>query len=255
MTMMSIPKESTTLGCYKSFLPKNYTMNKEANHLFLIGDVGGFFTSRWIIPTSNDGGKPFSDGGNRPPRSDGCHNPSLGLVTKVRACKDVGQKWSLGVTFHAPENVGECEGMNLHTPKWTPTLGIGILIDFWIFIERFYGSKPIGLKSFLYHWKALGRTYMSKMGSHDPFEYLKHKLWPKEGSGVVALTSGSQPKQRFIRVRAKRSVRECEHEDPHSQMSSHFGSWSLGGLPNLHKAIVKVKTPRIEEFFISSKKY
>jgi hypothetical protein len=22
------------------------------------------------------------------------------------------------------------------------------------------------------------------MGSHDPFEYLKHKLWPKEGLGV-----------------------------------------------------------------------
>jgi hypothetical protein len=25
---------------------------------------------------------------------------------------------------------------------------------------------------------------MSKMGSHDPFGYLKHKLWPKEGLGV-----------------------------------------------------------------------
>jgi hypothetical protein len=25
---------------------------------------------------------------------------------------------------------------------------------------------------------------MSKMGSHDPFEHLKHKLWPKERSGV-----------------------------------------------------------------------
>ncbi len=25
---------------------------------------------------------------------------------------------------------------------------------------------------------------MSKMGSHDPFEYLKHKLWPKEKLGV-----------------------------------------------------------------------
>jgi hypothetical protein len=25
---------------------------------------------------------------------------------------------------------------------------------------------------------------MSKMGLHDPFEYLKHKLWPKEGSKV-----------------------------------------------------------------------
>jgi len=25
---------------------------------------------------------------------------------------------------------------------------------------------------------------MSKMGSHDPFEHLKHKLWPKERSGI-----------------------------------------------------------------------
>ncbi len=25
---------------------------------------------------------------------------------------------------------------------------------------------------------------MSKMGSYDPFEYLKQKLWPKERSGV-----------------------------------------------------------------------
>jgi hypothetical protein len=44
------------------------------------------------------------------------------------------------------------------------------------------------------------------------------------------------------------SVKECEHEDSHSQVSSHFGSWSPGGFPNLHKAIVKVKKPCIEEF-------
>jgi len=25
---------------------------------------------------------------------------------------------------------------------------------------------------------------MSKMGLHDSFGYLKHKLWPKEGLGV-----------------------------------------------------------------------
>jgi hypothetical protein len=25
---------------------------------------------------------------------------------------------------------------------------------------------------------------MSKMGSYDPFGYLKHKLWSKEGPGV-----------------------------------------------------------------------
>jgi hypothetical protein len=26
---------------------------------------------------------------------------------------------------------------------------------------------------------------MSKMGLHGPFGYLKHKLWPKEGRGVI----------------------------------------------------------------------
>jgi hypothetical protein len=29
------------------------------------------------------------------------------------------------------------------------------------------------------------------------------------------------------------SVKECEDEDSHSQVSSHFGSWNPGGLPNL----------------------
>jgi hypothetical protein len=34
---------------------------------------------------------------------------------------------------------------------------------------------------------------MYKMGSHDPFEYLKHKLWPKEEPGVkLAFDSQSQ---------------------------------------------------------------
>jgi len=46
-----------------------------------------------------------------------CHNPNLGLVTKARACKVGGQEGSLGFTSHALENVGKCEGMNLHTPK------------------------------------------------------------------------------------------------------------------------------------------
>jgi hypothetical protein len=41
----------------------------------------------------------------------------------------VGQEWILGIKFHAPGSVGECEGMNPHTPKWTPTLGVGVLMD------------------------------------------------------------------------------------------------------------------------------
>jgi hypothetical protein len=47
---------------------------------------------------------------------------------------------------------------------------------------------------------------------------------------VASLVLGSRPTQRFTKVRAKRSVKECEHEDSHSQVSSHFGSWSPDGL-------------------------
>jgi hypothetical protein len=58
-----------------------------------------------------------------------CRNPSLGLVTKVRACKGAGQEGSPGVTSHVPRSVGECEGMNPHTPKWAPILGIKVHLE------------------------------------------------------------------------------------------------------------------------------
>jgi len=84
-----------------------------------------------------------------------CHNFNFGITTKARACKGVGQDRNLGITFHALESVRECEGMNPHTPKWTPTLGVGVLMDSQIFREQLQGSKFIGLKSSLYHWKTL----------------------------------------------------------------------------------------------------
>ncbi len=46
-----------------------------------------------------------------------CCNPNLRLTTKARAYKDAGQEGSPGITSYAPESVGECEGMNPHTPK------------------------------------------------------------------------------------------------------------------------------------------
>jgi hypothetical protein len=49
-----------------------------------------------------------------------CHNPNLGLVTKVRAYKGAGQEGSSGVTSYTPKSAKECEGMNLHTPKELP---------------------------------------------------------------------------------------------------------------------------------------
>jgi hypothetical protein len=101
------------------------------------------------------------------------------LATKARAYKGAGQEGSMGITCHAPENVGECEGMDFHTPKWALTLGVWVPIDSQIFKEQLQGPKSIGLRNFLYHWKTLVKQ-MSEMGSHDSFRHLKHKLWPKE---------------------------------------------------------------------------
>jgi len=54
---------------------------------------------------------------------------------------------------HAPESAKECEGIDLHTPKGTPTLGVGVPVDSRMFREQLQGSKPNGLKISLYHWK------------------------------------------------------------------------------------------------------
>jgi hypothetical protein len=40
------------------------------------------------------------------------------------------------------------------------------------------------------------------------------------------------------------------NEPSHSQMSSHLGSWSLNGLLNFQKVIVRAKTQWIENFLI-----
>jgi hypothetical protein len=50
------------------------------------------------------------------------------------------------------------------------------------FHKAIAGVKPIGSKGSLYHWKDI-ETKMFKMGL-DPFEHLKHKLWPKERSKI-----------------------------------------------------------------------
>jgi hypothetical protein len=81
-----------------------------------------------------------------------CHNLNLGLATKAKAYKNASHEGSPGVTFHAKE----CEGMNPHIPKGTPTLGVGIPVDSQICKEQLQGSKRIALRHSLYHWKALG---------------------------------------------------------------------------------------------------
>jgi hypothetical protein len=61
---------------------------------------------------------------------------ALGLQPRQGLAKVRAKKWSLGVTFHAPGSVGKCEGMNSHTPKWAPILGVGLLMDSRIFREQ-----------------------------------------------------------------------------------------------------------------------
>jgi hypothetical protein len=53
--------------------------------------------------------------------------------------------------IHIPKSVRKCEGMRLHTPKWTPTLGIKVPMESRIFKEQLEGSKHIELKTSLYH--------------------------------------------------------------------------------------------------------
>jgi hypothetical protein len=133
-----------------------------------------------------------------------CRNRKLGLTTKARVYKVVGQEGSLRVASHAPRSAKECEGMNSHTPKWTSILRVGVPMDSQIFRRRFQGSKPIRLKSFLYHWKAI-ETKMFNMGLHHPFGHLKHKLWPKERPRVKLVvwfpTTKSRELTRFLACR------------------------------------------------------
>jgi len=79
--------------------------------------------------------------------------------------------------------------------------------------------------------------------------------------GVGTLTLGSQTRQGLVKVQAKYEVgshiscsRECKkvwgNEPSHSQVSSHFESWSIDGFPNFQRVIVGVITHWMEKFFI-----
>jgi len=58
-----------------------------------------------------------------------CRNPGFGFTTKAKGLQGCGPTESLGVTSHTPRSVRKCEGVNLHTPKATPTLGDGVLVS------------------------------------------------------------------------------------------------------------------------------
>jgi hypothetical protein len=72
---------------------------------------------------------------------------------------------------------------------------------------------------------------------------------------VATLVLDSRSRRRLARARAKKSVRKCEDENSHSQVSFHCERWSPDGLPNFQRAITEVKTSCIEELFMSLESY
>jgi len=79
-----------------------------------------FYRKNQIITLTYDCFSNVKEKINKIQQSKICRNLSFGFETKARAYKGAGQRWSPGVTFHATESVGECEGMNPCTPKWIP---------------------------------------------------------------------------------------------------------------------------------------
>ncbi len=73
----------------------------------------------------------------------------------AKTLQGCGPRGSRGVTSHTPGSVRKCEGVNIHTPKTTPTLGDGVPVDSQNFREQFEGSKFNDLWHSSYHWKAL----------------------------------------------------------------------------------------------------
>jgi hypothetical protein len=84
-----------------------------------------------------------------------CHDLNFKFVTKAKAMERCELRVQFGSHIHTFGRIGECEGMNPHTPKWVFIWGVGIPMDSQNFRKPFEGSKFIGLKSSLYHSKVL----------------------------------------------------------------------------------------------------
>jgi hypothetical protein len=95
-------------------------------------------------------------------------------------------------------------GWDSHSQKWE----FEVLWDSRNFRARHQKEKHLTLMCFLYRWKGL-EVKMSKMASHEPFGYLQHKLWAKEGLGVkLAVWLPTTKSQEWTRSRCVQM--ECD---------------------------------------------
>jgi hypothetical protein len=99
----------------------------------------------------------------------------------ARAHED--KKVCLGVK-HIFISGGECKRMNPLIPKCTPTLGVALMRESWMFktlVEKEKKTTRWGPP--LYHWKGL-EVRMLKVFSHCSFRPEMYELWSKEVLGV-----------------------------------------------------------------------
>jgi hypothetical protein len=82
----------------------------------------------------------------------------------------VGQKWSSRITCHVPKRMGECEGMNLHIPKWVSTLGVRVLTDSRIFKKWLI----VGVKT---HWIKNLLISLKRSWNVDVLNGLARPIW------------------------------------------------------------------------------
>jgi hypothetical protein len=72
---------------------------------------------------------------------------------------------------------------------------------------------------------------MSRMGSHDPFGYMKHKLWPKERSRVKLAvwlpTTKSQELTRFLCVQVACNILLQNLDEGYNLASDFISIWGL----------------------------
>ncbi len=86
---------------------------------------------------------------------DYCHDVNLKLMTKIRNMERCEPKMQHGSHIHTLKNESECKIMSPYTPKWAPTLGVGVLTNFQISRKQLKGKKLLDLIFYKNHWKDL----------------------------------------------------------------------------------------------------
>jgi hypothetical protein len=109
----------------------------------------------------------------------------------------------------------------------------------WVVIIDFLNIDKINVGNHHQHW---GNSY------HPCFRNPSLGLTTKARGCKVANQEGSSG----VMLHAPGSVKECEGIGPHTPKGTPtLGSWSPGGLPNVQRAILGIKTQWIEKFLIS----